>query len=52
MNDQLTKYEFNKSQLWEGCILASIAHAITVAQYPYVSKFLMEELVYCQMGEK
>ena len=28
---------WNHEQLWNGCILASIAHAIMVAHYPYLS---------------
>lgn len=28
---------WNYNQLWNGCILASIAHAIMVAHYPYLS---------------
>ncbi|MEK4425936.1 hypothetical protein [Solibacillus sp. FSL K6-1523] len=29
--------QFNKNNLWSGCILASIAHAIMVAHYPELS---------------
>lgn len=29
--------DWNKKQLWEGCILASINHAIMTAHYPYSS---------------
>lgn len=31
------KIDWNKKQLWEGCMFGSINHAIMVAHYPYVS---------------
>jgi hypothetical protein len=31
------KLNWDRNQLWEGCILASIAHAIMVAHYPDIS---------------
>jgi hypothetical protein len=33
----MKKLNWDKGQLWEGCILASIAHAIMVAHYPELS---------------
>lgn len=32
-----TKLEWNREQLWSGCILAGIAHAIMVGEYPMMS---------------
>jgi hypothetical protein len=37
MDKKLYKVLWDKEQLWKGCILASIAHAIMVAHYPEVS---------------
>ncbi|GAE90935.1 hypothetical protein [Acetivibrio straminisolvens] len=33
----INELKWTRSQLWEGCILASIAHAIMVAHYPELS---------------
>lgn len=33
----MNKLNWDRNQLWEGCILASIAHAIMVAHYPDIS---------------
>lgn len=33
----MNKLNWDRNQLWEGCILASIAHAIMVAHYPDLS---------------
>ncbi|PEC50242.1 hypothetical protein [Bacillus sp. AFS096315] len=33
----MCKLNWDRNQLWEGCILASIAHAIMVAHYPDIS---------------
>src|SRR6478609_884435 len=30
----MEKINWNKTQIWQGCMLSSIAHAISVAQYP------------------
>ena len=32
-----TKIDYNCEQLWKGCILASLAHAIMVATYPFIT---------------
>lgn len=37
MNSNLNKIQWSKGHLWEGCMLASIAHAIMVANYPDLS---------------
>ncbi len=37
MNNKLYELKWTKEQLWKGCILASIAHAIMVAHYPDLS---------------
>ena len=37
MTDQILKIKWSKDQLFKGCILASIAHAIMVAHYPELS---------------
>ncbi|WP_110955875.1 hypothetical protein [Anaerosinus massiliensis] len=37
MNNKLYELKWAKEQLWQGCILASIAHAIMVAHYPELS---------------
>lgn len=37
MNSNFYKIPCKKEQLWQGCILASIAHAIMVAHYPEMS---------------
>lgn len=37
MSNNINKVSWNKEQLWQGCILASIAHAIMVAYYPELS---------------
>lgn len=34
MLNNINKIKWTKKQLWEGCLLASIAHAIMVAHYP------------------
>lgn len=34
MNRHFSKLEWKKDQLWRGCILAALAHAIMVAHYP------------------
>lgn len=34
MTNNLNELDWNKEQLWQGCILASLAHAIMVAHYP------------------
>jgi len=34
VSNQIIKLNWKRNQLWEGCILASIAHAIMVAHYP------------------
>jgi hypothetical protein len=34
MSRDMTRLEWKKDQLWRGCILAAIAHAIMVAHYP------------------
>jgi hypothetical protein len=33
----MRRINWEREQLWEGCILASIAHAIMVAHYPELS---------------
>ncbi len=33
----MKKLNWQREHLWEGCILASIAHAIMVAHYPELS---------------
>jgi hypothetical protein len=33
----MKRINWERKQLWEGCILASIAHAIMVAHYPELS---------------
>jgi hypothetical protein len=35
--NQMNELKWTKKQLWKGCILASIAHAIMVAHYPDLS---------------
>lgn len=37
MTNNLNELNWNKEQLWQGCILASLAHAIMVAHYPYTA---------------
>ncbi|KOP64757.1 hypothetical protein AMS62_05415 [Bacillus sp. FJAT-18019] len=37
MKPVILNTQFNKDNLWSGCILASIAHAIMVAHYPELS---------------
>lgn len=37
MYDNIQKISWRKNQLWEGCMLATIAHAIMVAHYPEIS---------------
>ena len=37
MESDSTKLDWEIDQLWNGCILASIAHAIMVAHYPLIS---------------
>ena len=37
MSNKLYELKWTKEQLWKGCILASIAHAIMVAHYPDLS---------------
>lgn len=37
MNSNLYRILLGKEQLWKGCMLASIAHAIMVAHYPEIS---------------
>lgn len=34
MLNNINEIKWRKEQLWEGCLLASIAHAIMVAHYP------------------
>lgn len=37
MKKQIIEHEWHKEQIWGGCMLASIAHAIMVAHYPELS---------------
>jgi hypothetical protein len=37
MKPVIINNQLNKNNIWNGCILASIAHAIMVAQYPELS---------------
>ena len=37
MGNELVTIEWKREQLWKGCILSSIAHAIMVAHYPNLS---------------
>lgn len=37
MNDKIQKISWKREQLWKGCMLATIAHAIMVAHYPEIS---------------
>lgn len=37
MSNTVYKFSLMKQQLWEGCMLATIAHAIMVAHYPELS---------------
>lgn len=37
MNHNIYKTDWDKNKLWQGCMLASIAHAIMVSHYPEVS---------------
>ena len=37
MSNKINEINWKKEQLWKGCILASIAHAIMVAHYPELS---------------
>lgn len=37
MSNNINEISWKKEKLWQGCILASIAHAIMVAHYPEVS---------------
>lgn len=37
MSDTIYKFPLTKQQLWQGCMLATIAHAIMVAHYPELS---------------
>ncbi|UHA74904.1 hypothetical protein [Paenibacillus sp. 481] len=37
MSNKVYKLEWGKEELWKGCILASLAHAIMVAHYPDLS---------------
>ena len=33
----MKKISWNREEFWQGCILASIAHAISVAHYPEIA---------------
>ena len=37
MSELYSRINWNAAQLWRGCVLAGIAHAITVAKYPLTS---------------
>lgn len=37
MNDKIQKINWKRDDLWKGCMLATIAHAIMVAHYPEIS---------------
>lgn len=37
MNPMILNSQLNQKKLWNGCMFASIAHAIMVAHYPELS---------------
>lgn len=47
MNNDLNELDWSKEELWKGCILASLAHAIMVAHHPNLSnEHSWDELTY------